>query len=178
MGYVNDPNGPIWHRGRLHMFFQYRPTVLPGATGIMWGHCSSPDLVNWEIHATALAPSKEHPGPDGFWSGNTVEHEGRLVAFYSAQRKSDRYQLPTMTNSQDGGYSFQGDWPTIPRPGESEGVEVLRDPFVWHQDGRWRMLVGSGLVDGTAQVLLYESEDSPVLGKPGRIRRAKRMAGR
>ncbi len=159
-GWVNDPNGPIWHKGRFHLYFQHNPARPPRGTDIVWGHASSPDLVNWEVHRIALSPSPEHPGVEGFWSGNTVEHDGRLFAFYSALRESYPYQLPHMTASDDGGYSFAGDWLTAPAPEEAEGAQIFRDPFVWQHAGRWRMIMGSGRRDGTeAQVRLYESDD-------------------
>jgi beta-fructofuranosidase len=159
-GWVNDPNGPIWHRGRFHLFFQYTNMVPPEMAKVVWAHSSSADLAHWEIHGVALAPSDQHPGVEGFWSGNTVEDEGRLFAFYAAYRRSERYQPPRITASDDGGQSFSEDRPVLAPPEESEGVEMFRDPFVWHQDGRWRLLMGSGLADGTApQARLYESEE-------------------
>ncbi len=159
-GWVNDPNGPIRHRGRYHLFFQYTREVPPKMTEVVWAHSSSPDLAFWEIHGIALAPSSEHPGVEGFWSGNTVEHEGRLVAFYADYRRSERYQPPRMAVSDDAGMSFGEDMPVVPPPEEAEGAEIFRDPFVWYEDGRWRLLMGSGLADGTAaQVRLYESDD-------------------
>jgi beta-fructofuranosidase len=36
---------------------------------------------------------------------------------------------------------------------------MYRDPYVWQQDGRWRMLVGSALADNRAAAQLYESHD-------------------
>src|ERR1039458_3594561 len=87
-GWVNDPNGPIWHRGRFHLFFQYVEAVPPQMGDVVWAHCSSTDLVSWEMHGTALGRSSEHPGVEAFWSGNTVEHAGRLHAFYAAFRGS------------------------------------------------------------------------------------------
>ena len=159
-GWVNDPNGPIWHRGRYHLFFQYCQDLPPKMSEVVWEHSSSPDLALWELHGVALAPSSQHPGVEGFWSGNTVESGGRLFAFYSDYRASEQYQPPRMTVSGDAGASFGEDMPVVPAPEEWEGAEMFRDPFVWEQDGRWRLLMGSGLADGSAaQVRLYESED-------------------
>jgi sucrose-6-phosphate hydrolase SacC (GH32 family) len=41
------------------------------------------------------------------------------------------------------------------------GVQAtsFRDPFVWWDDGRWRMLVGAALPGGTAAALTYTSTD-------------------
>ena len=158
LGWVNDPNGPIWLQGRCHLFFQYAPTACPEAGDVVWGHSSSTDLVTWDIHGTALQPSAEHPCAQGFWSGTTVVDDGRLVAFYSAYRDGDPYQPPRLTISKDAGQSFRADRFVVGPP--AEGGLIFRDPFVWRQHGRWRLLMGSGRADWTeAQVRLYESED-------------------
>jgi beta-fructofuranosidase len=158
-GFVGDPNGPIWHRGRYHIFFQHNPATVPRQKDVVWGHGSSPDLAGWTMHGVALSHSDEHAGVDEFWSGNTVEKDGRLFAFYSARRASDRYELPRMVVSDDAGASFAGDRPTVPLSDLQDGLEIFRDPYVWRHEHGWRMLIGSGLGDGTACVFLFESED-------------------
>jgi beta-fructofuranosidase len=117
-GWVNDPNGPIWHRGQYHLFFQYARVVPPLMRQVVWAHSSSPDLAHWDIHDVALAPGPRHPGVEGFWSGNSVEHEGRLFAFYSAYSHSEQYQPPHMAMSDNGGHSFAEDRRVVPPPEE------------------------------------------------------------
>ncbi|MFQ6200752.1 glycoside hydrolase family 32 protein, partial [Streptomyces sp. NPDC000405] len=81
-----------------------------------------------------------------------------MVAFYSAFR-TDRWAQPiTTAESWDNGVTF------APRgslliPDLPEGASMYRDPYVWREAGRWRMLVGSALTDGRAAALLYESGD-------------------
>src|SRR5271168_351642 len=44
--WMNDPNGPIYFRGRYHMFHQYNPK---GAIwgNMSWAHATSADMVFW-----------------------------------------------------------------------------------------------------------------------------------
>src|ERR1043166_2664834 len=45
--WVNDPNGPIFHKGFYHLFYQLHP--FSDASGPKyWGHVRSRDLVRWE----------------------------------------------------------------------------------------------------------------------------------
>src|SRR3981081_1050957 len=66
--WMNDPNGPIFWKGKYHLFYQYNPNG-PFWGSIHWGHAASSDLVHWEDLPIALAPSKNGPDQDGCWSG-------------------------------------------------------------------------------------------------------------
>lgn len=43
-GWLNDPNGLCYFKGRYHVFFQYSPFDVEGGLKL-WGHYSSEDLV-------------------------------------------------------------------------------------------------------------------------------------
>ena len=54
-GWINDPNGPIYHEGTYHLFYQYRPVFANGSESeICWGHASSTDLLHWEDWPVAM----------------------------------------------------------------------------------------------------------------------------
>ena len=40
VGWLNDPNGLCWYKGRYHVFFQYSPFEANGGLKF-WGHYSS-----------------------------------------------------------------------------------------------------------------------------------------
>ncbi|WP_338783655.1 glycoside hydrolase family 32 protein [Streptomyces sp. DG1A-41] len=155
--WINDPNGLVFHDGQYHVFFQYNPYAPRHAT-IHWGHFRSPDLITWEELPVALAPTPGGHDTDGCFSGNAVSVDGRLVAFYSAHR-DDRWWQPVATaQSTDGGYTWTKR-PELLIPQPPAETTMYRDPYVWQQDGRWRMLVGSALADGRGAAQLYESGD-------------------
>ena len=78
-GWINDPNGLIYYKGKYHFFFQYNPYY--GFWDCMqWGHAVSDDMIHWEYLHLALAPSENydnHPR-GGCFSGSAIEHDGKL----------------------------------------------------------------------------------------------------
>ena len=157
-GYMNDPNGPVLHRGRYHLFFQYR-TDPTGERPVSWGHVSSVDLAVWTYHRPAISPLPWSAETDGVWSGNVIEHNDELVAFYSAFDDTRPYQSIMMARSVDGGESFGNPTRVIDDPGPTDHVEQFRDPFVWREGNAWKLAVGAGLAGNRASVRLYESDD-------------------
>ncbi|MFG3292614.1 glycoside hydrolase family 32 protein [Streptomyces sp. NPDC048179] len=157
--WINDPNGLVFHDGHYHVFYQYNPYGSTHAH-MHWGHFRSPDLLSWEPLPIALSPAPGGVDADGCFSGNAVSDGDRLVAFYSAHRedRSPQHQPVTSAASLDGGRTFaaRGE-PVIPEwPDE---CTMYRDPYVWRDGDRWRMLVGAALADGRGAALLYESAD-------------------
>ena len=77
-GWLNDPNGLIYFRGKYHIFYQYNP--YEGFWGsIHWGHAISDDMMHWEYLPLALAPSEtydDHPR-GGCFSGSAAQHDGK-----------------------------------------------------------------------------------------------------
>ncbi|WP_405902569.1 glycoside hydrolase family 32 protein [Streptomyces sp. NBC_00656] len=155
--WINDPNGLVFHNGHYHVFFQYNPHG-PQHSNVHWGHFRSPDLINWEPLPVALAPTPDGYDADGCFSGNAVSVDDRMVAFYSAHRNDRWWQPVTTAESQDNGRTW-AKRPQLLIPEPPAGTTMYRDPYVWRQDDRWRMLVGSALDDGRAAALLYESDD-------------------
>ncbi|WP_030946999.1 glycoside hydrolase family 32 protein [Streptomyces sp. NRRL S-646] len=157
--WINDPNGLVFHDGHYHVFHQYNPS---GAThaNMHWGHFRSPDLLSWEPLPIALSPTPGGVDADGCFSGNAVSDGDRLVAFYSANRwdRSPQHQPVTTATSSDGGRTF-GPRGQLVIPTWPEGCTMYRDPYVWRDGERWRMLVGAALTDGRGAALLYTSPD-------------------
>ena len=67
-GWLNDPNGLVFHDGEYHLYFQFE-TELSGADDRKsWGFAVSPDLVHWRQLDDALQPDALGP----IWSGSAV----------------------------------------------------------------------------------------------------------
>ncbi|WP_406829466.1 glycoside hydrolase family 32 protein [Pedococcus sp. KACC 23699] len=157
-GWLNDPNGLTHREGTYHLFYQYNPTSALHSR-IHWGHATSSDLVRWVDQPVALIPGDEGPDRDGCWSGALVDDGGTPTIVYSG-RHGDREMPCVATGSADlNTWTKDPGNPVI--DGYPEGLEVTayRDHCVWREGGRWRQLVGSGIVGKGGTALLYESTD-------------------
>ncbi len=142
-GWLNDPNGLIFHDGKWHAFYQHDPEQIGHGT-MHWGHAVSEDLVNWAHQPIAL-----HPDALGAcWSGSAIATEdGAVKLFYTAHRKmpdgrDDENQC--LVHADAGLTTFTRDQtnPVLTNSGET----VFRDPKVlWHgQSQRWIMVLTTG----------------------------------
>ena len=160
-GWINDPNGLIFYKGKYHIFYQYNPYY--GHWDYMhWGHAVSEDLVHWEHLPLALAPSETYDDHyrGGCFSGSAIEHDGKLFLMYTGctNNGSGFEQTQCIAFSEDGIHfeKYEGN-PVLTAP---EGVpkHLFRDPKVWKNDGKYYMICGASK-NNLAQALLYVSED-------------------
>ncbi|UAJ79820.1 glycoside hydrolase family 32 protein [Leifsonia sp. ZF2019] len=157
-GYLNDPNGPVELGGTTHLYFQSR-SYAEIAVPVEWGHATSEDLVHWTLQRPAMSPVPGGLDSDGCWSGNTVVDGESVRAFYSGKVEQRPYQSVLTAVSDRDGANFGPPVQVVDDPAPEEGVTMFRDPFVWRDGSRWRMVVGAAGPDNTASMRQYCSAD-------------------
>lgn len=164
LNWLNDPNGPIHHDGRYHLFFQCNP-VAPRWGRPHWGHVSSRDLVHWVDHPIALTPRADGPDRDGCWSGCLRVVNDQPLIFYTGVIEEDGRRIESVCVAEGTQDLFEwrpGDEPLVlGAPRHIEGG-YHRDPFVFRKGEGWGMLLGSGVTENgqrSGALLLYESSD-------------------
>ncbi|MCL4812479.1 MAG: glycoside hydrolase family 32 protein [Vicinamibacteraceae bacterium] len=173
--YLNDPNGPLYWRGRYHLFYQYAPGGSMFSTKY-WYHVVSEDMVHWRNLGVAVAPTPGGPDKDGCWSGSAVIHNGVPTLVYTgacftgANEQVDRAagliperQLVAVAADPDDPdlrvWKKIRENPVIATPPDGMTVAGWRDPALWRDGDIWYMVIGSGVRGVGGMALLYRSPD-------------------
>lgn len=154
-GWMNDPNGMVYHEGEWHLFYQYYPD--DNVWGPMhWGHAVSTDLVKWEHLPIALYPddlgyifSGSAVVDNGNTSGFGAGGKDPLVAIFTyhdmaAEKAGETdYESQGIAYSNDRGRTwtkYDGN-PVIP----NQGVKDFRDPKVFYDqlNSKWVMTIAA-----------------------------------
>lgn len=81
---MNDPNGPLFYKGKYHLFFQNVEDSTTWTWGLSWGHATSTDLLHWRQQPPALKPEPGWHDADGCFSGcATIDTDGRPAILYT-----------------------------------------------------------------------------------------------
>lgn len=175
--WMSDPNGLIQWRGRYHLFYQYNPNGAFWGTP-HWGHALSSDLVHWDDAPTALTPGAG-PDEDGCWSGCAVVDRGVPTLVYTGVDGGNvRREHVCLARGDNRLVAWRKDPanPVIGDPPPHLSVTGFRDPYVWRENGEWRLVLGSGIRGSEGAVLLYRSTDllsweylKPLCTRPGSL---------
>ena len=170
--WMNDPNGPIWWKGKYHLFYQLNPHAAVWGD-MHWGHATSADMVHWHHEPVALAPTPGGPDSEGCFSGSAVVMDGVPTFIYTGVQNAP----PNLVTIRDGNDKLRETqllataeddsllrWKKLPEPviaAPPEGMVVtgFRDPCPWREGDTWYMGVGSGERVKGGCVLLYRSRD-------------------
>lgn len=154
-GWMNDPNGLSFYKGRYHAFFQHYP-YAPRWGQMHWGHAVTDDLIHWTELPVALVPDMPYEDEGGCFSGSAVEKDGKLYLFYTSVSKKWG-QTQSVAVSEDG-VTFQKyeNNPILFCP--EDGKDDFRDPKVSKIGSEYHMVVGSGK-NGTGKIRHYVSSD-------------------
>ena len=158
-GWLNDPNGLIYHDGLWHLYFQHYPHDTVWGP-MHWGHAVSRDLMHWEELPIALYPAGElyrFSGSMVFDRDNTsgmarTGADGTLIppfaAFYTSHVATGHLESQSVAFSYDGGMTFE-DYPGNPIVAtpviDGEPLSDFRDPKVFKNPdtGLWNMTVAA-----------------------------------
>ncbi len=183
-GWLNDPNGFSFYKGKYHLFYQYHP-YSPYWGPMHWGHAVSSDMIKWEYLPAAMAPDTEYDG-SGCFSGTAVTlPDGRQLLMYTGcgdssedpLRKGRWLQTQCLAVSKEieNGVEFEKyeNNPVIKADDLPEDCDPyeFRDPYIWQAaDGTYRFLAAAGRTgeigeDGNylhekgTQLILFRSND-------------------
>nr|ACC93585.1 beta-fructofuranosidase [Solanum tuberosum] len=162
--WMNDPNGPLYHKGWYHLFYQYNPdSAIWG--NITWGHAVSKDLIHWLYLPFAMVPDQWYD-INGVWTGSaTILPDGQIMMLYTGDT-DDYVQVQNLaypTNLSDplllDWVKYKGNPVLVPPPGI--GVKDFRDPttaWTGPQNGQWLLTIGSK-IGKTGIALVYETSN-------------------
>ena len=165
-GWLNDPNGLCWYKGRYHVFFQYSPFEANGGLKF-WGHYTSKDLVDWKYEGTALYPDSPYDC-HGVYSGSALAESEKLHLFFTGNVKIDgdydyinegRETSTLHVESEDGIHFGDKEEIISFEKYPEEFTCHIRDPKVWKENDRYFMVLGGRLKGDKGAVLVYESEN-------------------
>ncbi|WP_330632964.1 RICIN domain-containing protein [Halocatena halophila] len=158
-GWMNDPNGLVYHDGTYHLFYR------AGEDFRRWDHATSRDLISWTHHGTKIP----HTDTIQAFSGGAVVdtentagfgHES-IVCLYTGHHTATGIEDQRLAYSTDGGDTVRK---FVDNPILSDGHDDWRDPnpFWYAPDDSWRLAVARVSANGTdrpAGIEFYASDD-------------------
>lgn len=168
VGWMNDPNGFSFYKGKYHLFYQYHP--YHSHWGPMhWGHAVSEDLLHWKYLPAALAPDTEYDEA-GCFSGSAVTlPDGRHLLMYTGVRREAQndgkvcdVQTQCIAVGDGRDYEKYHGNPVLDRDDlpDNGSKYDFRDPKMWKaEDGTFWCVAGNCTQEKDGQILLFSSLD-------------------
>lgn len=165
---MNDPNGLCFDGSRYHIFFQYDPGSPSGTGAKCWGHfVSSDEAESWDYTGVAIRPDIPED-INGAFSGSAIVVNGVMHIFYTGN----------VEHEGDYDYVTEGREANQIHVTTTDGISIsskkvilrssdypsccschVRDPKVWMEDGKWKMVLGARTLEDKGCVLYYEADD-------------------
>lgn len=153
-GWMNDPNGMVYHNGKYHLFYQYNPYASVWGN-MHWGHAVSTDLKRWEHQPVAIAPD----ALGTIFSGSAIIDrdntagfgENAMIAIYTSAGKTQTQSIAYSLNEGQTFTKYEGN-PILSDP----DIIDFRDPKVcWHKaTQKWVMALAT-----SQTITFYGSKD-------------------
>lgn len=157
-GWMNDPNGLVYHNGEYHLFYQHNPYgTLWG--NMHWGHAVTSDFIKWEHFEPAIDPDSLgviYSGSAVIDKTNTTGfgEDAMMAVFTYCNPDLDNLQTQALAYSTDAGRTFtKYDGNPVLR---KDPAADFRDPNVMWYDpaGCWIMALATGQT-----ISFYTSDD-------------------
>ncbi len=135
-GWLNDPNGTVFWKGRWHLFYQCVPGMFDAGGGIaQWGHAVSEDLVHWKDLPLAITPTPGTYDEKGCWSGTALVENDRVIANYHAHMGGNC--IATASDEMLTNWVKHPANPVIPFD-----PQKTYDPCIWKEDDTYYSISG------------------------------------
>ena len=169
VGWLNDPNGFSYYKGKYHQFYQYNPYDVRWAP-MHWGHAVSTDLLHWEYLPCALAPDSPADNGPGCFSGSATQmDDGRQLLMYTSvvaekQPNGEMRDIQTQSIAIGDGLNYEKPAcnPVLTQKDLPEGFSKFdfRDPKIWREaDGTYSAVTVCLAEDGSGAAVLFQSKD-------------------
>lgn len=156
-GWANESYGLIYHDNQYHMFYQKNDVFL-GIAKQNWGHFTSSNLIDWKEKNPVLWPESSWE-KEGIWSGGSIIQENGTPTLYYTGVNGIKAGIGVATSTDNFATAVKDvSNPIIPQAPTSVNMD-FRDPYVWKENGKYHMIVGSGVAGLGACIVYYSSTD-------------------
>jgi len=169
IGWMNDPNGFVYYKGRYHLFYQYYPYDITW-NDMHWGHATTENFIDWEHLPVAMANDKAYDA-NGCFSGSAIEKDGKLYLMYTGhidpnmgfdRDEPEIAERQCVALSEDGvqfeKYQLN---PVIGEKQLPEGYLIcdFRDPKIVEADGVYYCVLSVRNTQRRGEIIMFKSED-------------------
>jgi beta-fructofuranosidase len=169
IGWINDPNGFTFYKGKYHLFYQYYPydTIW---NDMHWGHATTSDFMNWDHLPVAMANDKVYDA-NGCFSGSAIEKDGKLYLMYTGHidpnlgfEKDDSQIVQRQCIAfSDDGVNFEKSQlnPVIGEKELPEGYLIcdFRDPKVFKEGDTYYCVIAVRNEKRRGEIIMFQSKD-------------------
>lgn len=169
IGWINDPNGFCYYKGKYHLFYQFYPYDVRW-NDMHWGHATSKDLISWSYEDVAMA-NDTLADANGCFSGSAIVKDEKLFLMYTGHLDpnlgfppnfNEVLQQQCIAFSDDGiNFTKYENNPVISQFDLPEGYRKsdFRDPKLIEKDGIYYVVIAVKNFEERGEILLYKSKD-------------------
>ena len=159
-GWLNDPNGLAYFKGKYHIFHQYSYEVNGGLK--LWYYYTSKDLIKYEDRGVFLTPTIEEE-KNGVYSGSANIEGDKLVFYYTGnvKYKGDYDYVHagrghnTISFETEDGINFTEKKCLLKTDDYPNMSNHVRDPKIFEKNGKKYLVLGARDSNDCGCLLVY-----------------------